>query len=88
MEDLAPKSSDLEAIETASRDELASLQLERLKWSLAHAYENVSMVRQRFGEKGVHPSDLKSLADLAKFPFTTKGRSEGQLSLRSLCRSA
>ncbi|MEP3047289.1 MAG: phenylacetate--CoA ligase PaaK [Roseibium sp.] len=72
MEDLAPKPGDLEPIETASRDELANLQLERLKWSVAHAYENVPLFRQRFDEKGVHPSDLKTLSDLAKFPFTTK----------------
>ncbi|WP_428672334.1 phenylacetate--CoA ligase PaaK [Roseibium sp.] len=72
MEDLAPRHGDLEAIETASRDELAALQLERMKWSLAHAYENVPLFRQRFDDKGVHPSDLKTLADLSKFPFTTK----------------
>ncbi len=72
MEDLAPRPGDLEPIETASRDELSSLQLQRLKWSLAHAYENVPLYRARFDEKGVHPSDLKTLADLAKFPFTTK----------------
>ncbi|CAM2166834.1 phenylacetate-CoA ligase [Paraburkholderia sacchari] len=62
----------LEPIETASRDELAALQLERLKWSLNHAYENSPVYRQKFDEAGVHPSDLKSLADLARFPFTTK----------------
>ncbi|MEP4767052.1 MAG: phenylacetate--CoA ligase PaaK [Roseibium sp.] len=72
MEDLAPKPGDLDPIETASRDELANVQLERLKWSVAHAYENVPLNRQRFDEKGVHPSDLKTLADLSKFPFTTK----------------
>jgi phenylacetate-CoA ligase len=62
----------LEPIETASRDELAALQLERLKWSLAHAYENSPVYRSKFDEAGVHPSDLHSLADLARFPFTTK----------------
>ncbi|MCG5078538.1 phenylacetate--CoA ligase PaaK [Paraburkholderia tagetis] len=62
----------LEPIETASRDELAALQLERLKWSLNHAYENSPVYRQKFDEAGVHPSELKSLADLARFPFTTK----------------
>ncbi len=72
MEDLSPRPGDLEAIETASRDEISSLQLERMKWSLTHAYENSPFYRQRFDEAGVHPSDLKTLSDLAKFPFTTK----------------
>ncbi len=72
MEDLTPDKRDLEPIETASRDEISALQLERLQWSLRHAYENVPMYRQRFDEAGVHPDDLKTLADLAKFPFTYK----------------
>ena len=67
-----PAPSDLEPIERASRDELQALQLERLKWSLMHAYENVPHYRKAFDEKGVHPNDLKSLSDLAKFPFTDK----------------
>lgn len=67
-----PAPSDLEPIERASRDELQALQLERLKWSLMHAYENVPRYRKAFDEKGVHPNDLKSLSDLAKFPFTDK----------------
>ncbi|WP_027212883.1 phenylacetate--CoA ligase PaaK [Burkholderia sp. WSM2232] len=62
----------LDPIETASRDELAALQLERLKWSLSHAYENSPVYRRKFDEAGVHPSELKTLADLARFPFTTK----------------
>ncbi|AIP66474.1 phenylacetate--CoA ligase PaaK [Burkholderia thailandensis] len=62
----------LEPIETASRDELQSLQLSRLKWSLRHAYENVPHYRRSFDAAGVHPDDLKTLADLAKFPFSTK----------------
>jgi len=62
----------LEPIETASRDELATLQLERLKWSLAHAYDHSPVYRRKFDEAGVHPSDVRSLADLARFPFTTK----------------
>jgi phenylacetate-CoA ligase len=62
----------LEAIETASRDELAALQLERLKWSLTHAYENSPVYRRKFDEAGVHPSQVQSLSDLARFPFTTK----------------
>ncbi|MEM5405977.1 phenylacetate--CoA ligase PaaK [Paraburkholderia unamae] len=62
----------LEPIEKASRDELAALQLERLKWSLNHAYENSPVYRRKFDEAGVHPSQVQSLADLARFPFTTK----------------
>src|SRR6476659_1811438 len=62
----------LDPIETASRDELAALQLERLKWSLNHAYENSPVYRRKFDEAGVHPSELKTLADLSRFPFTTK----------------
>ncbi|MBD5805272.1 Phenylacetate-coenzyme A ligase [Azoarcus sp. Aa7] len=62
----------LDPIETASRDELAALQLERLKWSLQHAYDNVAHYRSAFDAAGVHPSDLKQLSDLARFPFTTK----------------
>ncbi|MEO1066197.1 MAG: phenylacetate--CoA ligase PaaK [Pseudomonadota bacterium] len=73
MEDLSPKPGDLEAIETASKDELASVQLERMKWSLNHAYENVPFYRTSFDGADVHPSDLTSLEDLAKFPFTVKG---------------
>jgi len=67
-----PAPGELEAIETASRDELQALQLQRLQWSLQHAYDNVSHYRNAFDAKGVHPSDLKTLADLAKFPFMTK----------------
>ncbi|MBW9108085.1 phenylacetate--CoA ligase PaaK [Paraburkholderia phenoliruptrix] len=62
----------LDPIETASRDELAALQLERLKWSLSHAYENSPVYRRKFDEAGIHPSELKTLADIARFPFTTK----------------
>lgn len=72
MEDLAPLPGDLEPIETASRDEIAALQLERMKWSLAHAYGNSRFYRDRFDAAGVHPSDLATLADLSRFPFTTK----------------
>ncbi len=62
----------LEPIERASVDELRALQLERLKWSLAHAYEHVEHYRQSFDAAGVHPDDLKQLEDLSKFPFLTK----------------
>ena len=67
-----PAPGELEPIETASRDELQALQLQRLKWSLRHAYDNVPHYRRAFDAQGAHPDDLKSLADLAKFPFTTK----------------
>ena len=66
------KPGELDPIETASRDELQALQLERLRWSLQHAYDHVPHYKASFDAKGVHPSDLKTLADLAKFPFTTK----------------
>lgn len=72
MLDLSPKPGDLEPIETASRDEIAALQLERLRWSLGHAYSNVPHYREAFEAAGVHPDDLKSLTDLARFPFTRK----------------
>ena len=67
-----PQPGDLDPIETASRDEIAALQLQRLKWSLQHAYDNVPHYRKKFDDKGVHPNDLNTLADIAKFPFTTK----------------
>ncbi|OGA94888.1 MAG: phenylacetate--CoA ligase [Burkholderiales bacterium RIFCSPHIGHO2_12_FULL_61_11] len=63
---------DLEAIETASRDEIAALQLERLKWSVTHTYNNVAHFKEKCDAKGILPGDLKTLADLARFPFTTK----------------
>ncbi|MGA9396329.1 MAG: phenylacetate--CoA ligase, partial [Azonexus sp.] len=62
----------LHAIETASRDEIVALQTERLKWTLHHVYNNVPHYKAKFDAVGVHPDDLKSLADLSKFPFTTK----------------
>ena len=61
-----------EPIEHASVDEIRHLQLERLRWSLRHAYENVEHYRRSFTARQVHPGDLRSLADLAKFPFLTK----------------
>jgi phenylacetate-CoA ligase len=63
---------ELEAIEKAPRAELERLQLERLQWSLRHAYENVPHYRKKFDAAGVKPADCRSLADLARFPFTTK----------------
>ncbi|MGA8031104.1 MAG: phenylacetate--CoA ligase PaaK [Casimicrobiaceae bacterium] len=68
----SPRPGDLEPIETASRDELEALQLSRLQWSLKHAYDNVAYYRQAFDRAGVHPGDCRTLADLAKFPFTVK----------------
>lgn len=67
-----PAPGDLEPIETASRDELAALQLARLQDTLRRVYDNVPHYRAAFDARGVHPSDCRSLADLAKFPFTTK----------------
>ncbi len=72
MKDLTPKQSSLDPIEIASRDEIAALQLERMKWSLRHAYDNVPFYKKSFDAAGVHPDDLKDLSDLAKFPFTVK----------------
>ena len=68
----SPRPGELEPIETASRDELQALQLERLQWSLQHAYDQVPHYRRAFDESGVHPADCKTIADLARFPFTTK----------------
>jgi len=72
MKDLTPPRETLEPIEIASRDEIAALQLDRLKWSLRHAWDNVPTYRARFEAAGVSPDDLTSLEDIAKFPFTTK----------------
>ncbi len=62
----------LDSIETASRDELAALQLTRLKWSVDHAYRNVDHYRRVFDQAGVHPGEIKDLSDLARFPFLNK----------------
>ena len=67
-----PAPGDLEPIETASRDEITALQLQRLRHTLQHAYDHVPHYRQAFDAKGVHPADLTHLSDLAKFPFTVK----------------
>ena len=63
---------DLEPIERASRDELAGLQFERLKWSVRHTYDHVAPYRAKCVAAGAHPDDLRTLRDLARFPFTTK----------------
>lgn len=62
----------LDPLETASVDQLRQHQLERLRWSLNHAYRNVPLYRQRFDAQGVHPDDVRHLEDLARFPFTSK----------------
>ncbi|WP_153147757.1 phenylacetate--CoA ligase PaaK [Dechloromonas sp. H13] len=67
-----PLPGELDPIETASRDEISALQLDRLKWSVRHTYDNVAPYRAKCEAKGVHPEDLKCLADLGKFPFMTK----------------
>jgi phenylacetate-CoA ligase len=72
MQDRTPSPESLEPIERASLDELRALQLSRLRWSVAHAYEHVSHYRRAFDDAGVRPSDIKELDDLAKVPFTTK----------------
>src|SRR5689334_21320216 len=60
------------ATETMPRDALAALQTRRLKTTLQHAYANVPAVRRKFDAAGVKPDDLKTLADIARFPFTLK----------------
>ena len=64
--------TELERIELASRDELQALQLERLKWSLRHAYDHVQDFRRKCELQEINPADLSTLEDLAKFPFMTK----------------
>ena len=62
----------LDPIEKASVDELRALQLKRLQATLRHAYANSPVYRAKFDAAGVHPDDCQRLADIAKFPFTTK----------------
>jgi phenylacetate-CoA ligase len=69
---LMPSRESFDPIETASRDEIAALQLERLKWTLSRAYDNVAHYKKTFDQAGVHPGDLKTIYDLSKFPFTAK----------------
>lgn len=68
----APAKDALDPIENASRDEISALQLERLKWSVKHAYENVEHYKKSFDDAGVHPDDVGELSDLAKFPLSRK----------------
>ena len=72
MEDLKPKAGDLSEIETASTDEIAAVQLERMQRTFKHAYANSAFYKAQFKAHDVHPDDLKTLSDLAKFPYTTK----------------
>ncbi|MDT4917780.1 MAG: phenylacetate-CoA ligase [Pseudonocardiales bacterium] len=72
MRDRTPRPEDLEPIERASVDELRELQLRRLRSSVRHAYDNVPHYRAAFDARGVHPSDIRSLADVARLPFTGK----------------
>src|SRR5947207_2267732 len=72
MIDLTPRRRDLDPIEIASRDEITSLQLQRLKLTLRRVWDNVPHYRRAFEAAGVHPDALSNFADLAKFPFTAK----------------
>ena len=72
MQDRTPDQATLDRVERVSVDELRALQLGRLQWSLRHAYDNVPHYRAAFEAAGVHPDDCRELADLARFPFTTK----------------
>jgi phenylacetate-CoA ligase len=72
MPDLSSPSGDLDPIERASAGELRTLQLGRLRWTLRHAYANVPHYRAAFDAAGLHPDDCQDLADLAKFPLTSK----------------
>ncbi|HEY0811721.1 MAG TPA: phenylacetate--CoA ligase PaaK [Pseudonocardia sp.] len=68
----SPAADTLDPAERMSVDELRALQLERLQWTLAHAYANVPHYRRAFDAHGVHPHDCRALADIAKFPTTSK----------------
>src|SRR5262245_31780180 len=72
LPDLSPKPGDLDPIELASRDEIAALQLDRLRWTLRHAYQNVPFYQRTFDGLGVRPEELNDLADPARFPVTTQ----------------
>ena len=72
LEKSSYKPFGLEAIEIASRDEIAAVQTKRLKHTLENVYENVALYRRKFDAAGVSPSDFKHLDDLKRFPFTTK----------------
>src|SRR6218665_2365914 len=67
-----PAPAALDPMESASRDAIEALQLQRLGWTVQHAYDNVAHYRRAFDARGVLPGDLKHLSDLAGFPFTVK----------------
>nr|WP_243640048.1 phenylacetate--CoA ligase PaaK [Streptacidiphilus pinicola] len=68
----SPSADLLDAGERLTPDELRAHQLTALQWTLHHAYDNVELYRRKFDAAGVHPNDCRSLADLERFPFTTK----------------
>ncbi len=72
MPDKGPQPGELEPIERASRDEISALQLQRLRWTLRHVYDNVPHYKRAFDAAGVHPEDMRELKDLARFPCTSK----------------
>ena len=82
MLDLAPRPGDLEPIETASRDELAALQLERLRWTLRHAYENVALLPERLRRRGRPPGRLPRPRRSRAVPVHDQGRPARELSVR------
>lgn len=72
MTEVSTTEVGLHAEERMSREEIEALQLERLQWTVRHAYENVPLYREKFDEAGVKPEDIQTLADVQKLPFTTK----------------
>ncbi|HWT34434.1 MAG TPA: phenylacetate--CoA ligase PaaK [Microbacterium sp.] len=68
----APETADLDPEERLSVDALRALQLERLQWTVHHAYRNVPLYRAKFDAAGVHPDDIRELSDVQRLPFTTK----------------
>lgn len=72
LDRLKPEPTELDRYEIASREDIRTLQRERLAWSLRHAYDNVPHYRAKFDAAGVHPDQFRDLPDLAKFPFTLK----------------
>ncbi|KAA0074980.1 phenylacetate--CoA ligase PaaK [Tardiphaga sp. P9-11] len=72
LDQLKPEPTELDRYEVAATADLRTWQLKQLAWSLRHAYDNVPHYRAKFDAAGIHPGDLTSLDDLAKFPFTTK----------------
>ncbi len=68
----APGPGELDAAERMSTDQLRALQVERLRWTLRHAYLNVPCYRKKFDAADVHPDDFRSFEDLRRFPLTTK----------------